>query len=86
VRKAGTQVRITSQLIDASTGASVAHCFEGSFAEIFDLQDQVALGVVSAVTLKVEHAEIERAKRKPTLPPSYRQRKVLSAGRFLQIN
>jgi TolB-like protein len=67
VRKAGTQVRITSQLIDASTGAHLwAHRFDGSLADIFDLQDQVALGVVSAVTPKVEHAEIERAKRKPT--------------------
>jgi len=40
--------------------------FEGSLADIFDLQDEVALGVVSAVTPKVEQAEIERAKRKPT--------------------
>ena len=67
VRKAGSQVRITSQLIDASTGAHLwADRFDGSLADIFDLQDQVALGVVSAVTPKVERAEIERAKRKPT--------------------
>jgi TolB-like protein/Tfp pilus assembly protein PilF len=67
VRKAGTQVRITSQLIDASTGAHLwANRFDGSFADIFDLQDQVALGVVGAVTSKLEQAEIKRAKRKPT--------------------
>jgi hypothetical protein len=54
VRKAGTQVRITNQLIDASTGAHLwADCFEGRLADIFDLQDQVALGVVSAVTPKM---------------------------------
>src|SRR5262249_52570656 len=67
VRKAGTQVRITSQLIDTSTGAHLsANRFDGSLAAIFDLQDEVASGVVSAVTPKVEQAEIERAKRKPT--------------------
>jgi TolB-like protein len=67
VRKAGTQVRITSQLIDTSTGAHLwANRFDGSLPDIFDLQDQVALGVVGAVTPKVERAEIDRAKRKPT--------------------
>jgi TolB-like protein/Flp pilus assembly protein TadD len=67
VRKAGTQVRITSQLIDASTGTHLwANRFEGSLADIFDLQDQVALAVVSAVAPKLERAEIARAKRNPT--------------------
>jgi tetratricopeptide (TPR) repeat protein len=33
---------------------------------VFDLQDQVANSVVSSVSLKLEQAEIERAKRKPT--------------------
>jgi len=67
VRKAGTQVRITSQLIDAATGAHLwADRFDGCLADIFDLQDQVALGVVGAVVPKLEQAEINRAKRKPT--------------------
>ena len=62
------QVRITSQLIDASTGAHLwANRIDGSLADIFDLRDQVALGVVTAVAPKVEQAEIERAKRKPTV-------------------
>jgi TolB-like protein len=67
VRKSGTQVRITSQLINASTGAHLwANRFDGSLVDIFDLQDQVALGVVSAVAPKLEQAEIARAKRNPT--------------------
>src|SRR5262249_25853155 len=40
--------------------------FEGSLEDIFDLQDQVAIGVVSALGPKLEQAEIERARRKPT--------------------
>jgi TolB-like protein len=67
VRKAGERVRITGQLIDASTGAHLwADRFDGGLEDIFDLQDQVTASVVSAIAPKLEQAEIERAKRKPT--------------------
>jgi TolB-like protein len=67
VRRAGNRLRVTGQLIDASTGAHLwADRFEGALAEVFDLQDQVASSTVGAITPKVEEAEIERAKRKPT--------------------
>ena len=67
VRRAGDRLRITGQLIDASTGAHLwADRFDGTLAEVFDLQDQVASSIVGAITPKVEEAEIERAKRKPT--------------------
>ena len=67
VRKAGARVRITGQLIDASTGAHLwAEKFDGDLASIFDLQDQVASSVVGTIAPKLEQAEIERAKRKPT--------------------
>src|SRR5262249_331660 len=67
VRKAANRVRITGQLIDAATGAHLsAHRFEGTLDDIFELQDQVAERVVGAMTPKLERAEIERAKRKPT--------------------
>ena len=67
VRKAGNRVRITGQLIDAATGAHLwADRFDGDLADIFDLQDQVTASVVGAIAPKLEQAEIERAKRKPT--------------------
>ena len=67
VRKAANRVRITGQLIDATTGAHLwADRFEGSLDDIFELQDQVAERVVGAIMPKLERAEIERAKRKPT--------------------
>jgi TolB-like protein/Tfp pilus assembly protein PilF len=67
VRKAAQRVRITAQLLDASTGAHLwADHFDGALADIFDLQDQVAASVVGAIAPKLEQAEIERAKRKPT--------------------
>lgn len=67
VRKSGDRVRITGQLIDAATGAHLwADRFDGILANIFDLQDQVTMSVVGAIAPKLEQAEIERAKRKPT--------------------
>jgi hypothetical protein len=67
VRKAGNRVRITGQLIDATTGAHLwADHFEGSLDDIFELQDQVAERVVGATMPKLERAEMERANRKPT--------------------
>ena len=67
VRKAGNRVRIAGQMIDASTGTNMwADRFEGQLKDIFDLQDQVTASVVGAIAPKLEQAEIERAKRKPT--------------------
>jgi tetratricopeptide (TPR) repeat protein len=40
--------------------------FEGGLEDIFELQDQVTASVVGAIGSKLEQAEIERAKRKPT--------------------
>jgi adenylate cyclase len=40
VRKAGMQVRITGQLIDALTGTHLwADRFDGSLEDVFELQD-----------------------------------------------
>ncbi len=67
VRKAGDRVRITGQLIDTSTGGHLwADRFDGEMADIFDLQDWVTQSVVGAIAPKLEQAEIDRTKRKPT--------------------
>jgi TolB-like protein/class 3 adenylate cyclase/tetratricopeptide (TPR) repeat protein len=67
VRKSANRVRITGQLIDASTGSHLwADRFEGGLEDVFDLQDQVTASVVGAIAPRLEQAEIERAKRKPT--------------------
>ncbi len=67
LRKSGQRVRITGQLIDAATGGHIwADRFDGALEDIFDLQDQVTTNVVSAIAPRLEQAEIERAKRKPT--------------------
>lgn len=65
VRKLADRVRITGQLIDASTGAHVwADRYDRSSEDIFTLQDEVALSVVGAIAPSLRRAEIDRVKRK----------------------
>jgi adenylate cyclase len=70
VRKSGNKVRITGQLIDATTGAHLwADRFDGSLDDIFELQDKITSSVVAAIAPRVEQAEIDRSQRKPTENP-----------------
>jgi adenylate cyclase len=66
VRKAGNRVRITAQLIDATSGNHLwADRFDGALDDVFDLQDRITELIVVAVEPEIEAAERERARRKP---------------------
>jgi len=66
VRKAGTRMRITGQLIDIATRAHLwADRFDGELEDVFALQDRVTERVVGALLPTLRQAEIERARRKP---------------------
>jgi adenylate cyclase len=65
VRKASGKVRITGQLIEVATGAHIwADKFERDVTDIFALQDEVTLAVISAIQPKLFQAEIALAKRR----------------------
>jgi adenylate cyclase len=65
VRKAAGKVRITGQLIDAMTGAHLwADRFERDLTDVFALQDEVTVAVVSAIQPKLLQTEIEMARRR----------------------
>jgi adenylate cyclase len=67
VRKTGNRVRITGQLIEAATDRHLwADKFDGAIGDVFGLQDQVTSSVVGLIAPKLEQAEIERARKKPT--------------------
>ena len=67
VRKSGLQLRLTGQLIEASSGMHLwADRFDGSLVDVFGLQDQMTASIVGAIMPRLSHAETERAKRKPT--------------------
>jgi adenylate cyclase len=67
VRKAGTQVRITGQLIDALTGTHLwAGRFDGSLEDIFELQERVAVSVAGVIEPALQAAEMRRSTARPT--------------------
>jgi TolB-like protein/DNA-binding SARP family transcriptional activator len=68
VRKSDSQVRISGQLIDTATGLAIwGEHFDGELRNIFELQDRVAAKVVGSIQPKLEQAELERSRRKPTV-------------------
>jgi TolB-like protein/Tfp pilus assembly protein PilF len=67
VRRAGNRVRITAQLIDAVADAHLwAERYDRDLDDVFAVQDEVALAIVTAIEPKLGSAERERAHRKPT--------------------
>lgn len=67
VRKSGSTVRVTGQLIEAATGHHLwADRFDGGMADIFILQDQIVTRVVGAIAPQLEKAEIDRVKHRTT--------------------
>ena len=67
VRKAGSHVRITGQLIDAMTGSHLwADRFDGSLEDVFDLQDKVAISVAGVIEPALQAAEMHRSAARPT--------------------
>jgi TolB-like protein/class 3 adenylate cyclase len=67
VRKAGQRVRITGQLIDATTGAHLwADRFDGSLEDVFELQGNVASSVAGVIEPALQAAETARSTGRPT--------------------
>jgi TolB-like protein len=67
VRKAGGRVRITAQLIEATTGAHLwADHFDGALGDVFDLQDRVASSVAGVIEPALQAAEAARSSNSPT--------------------
>jgi adenylate cyclase len=66
VRKSGSRIRISCQLIDASNGNHVwAERYDRNLAEIFELQDEITLTIAGAIEPELSKAEQERVRRKP---------------------
>jgi adenylate cyclase len=65
VRKGGDRIRITGQLIDATSGSHLwADRYDGQLNDIFDLQDKITASVVGAIEPSLLSAEIDRAAHK----------------------
>lgn len=67
VRKAGNRVRITAQLIDATTSYHVwAERYDRELQDIFAVQDEVVQKIVAALQINLTAGEQGRAKHPPT--------------------
>src|SRR5207244_2863880 len=65
LRKGGTRLRITGQLIEAETGTHVwADKYDGVLEDVFDLQDKITETIVGIIEPSVRRAETERTRRK----------------------
>jgi len=65
VRRAGSRVRISAQLIEAATGKHLwAQRYDRNFEDIFSVQDEVTQNIVAVLPARVEGAAFEQASRK----------------------
>jgi TolB-like protein len=65
VRRSGSHVRLTGQLIETETAAHVwADRYDGTLGDIFALQDEMTMSVIGAVEPTLRKVEVERARRK----------------------
>jgi adenylate cyclase len=66
VRKAGERVRISAQVIDATTGHHVwAERYDREFQDIFALQDEITESIVCSIEPTLDRVEQRRALRQP---------------------
>jgi class 3 adenylate cyclase/TolB-like protein len=67
LRKAGNQIRVTAQLVEAETGNHIwAERYDRNLADIFAVQDEITEAVTIAVAPAIADAELRRAVRRPT--------------------
>jgi tetratricopeptide (TPR) repeat protein len=73
VRRGGSRLRITGQLVDAGTGAHLwADSFDGGLDDVFALQERVAARAAAAIEPTLQLAEIGRLGRDaPAHPDAY---------------
>jgi adenylate cyclase len=70
VRKSGSRVRITAQLIDGATGAHLwAERYDRDLNDIFALQDEISEAIVAALRLRLLPEEKKAIERRGTSDP-----------------
>ncbi|MEL6619090.1 MAG: adenylate/guanylate cyclase domain-containing protein [Pseudomonadota bacterium] len=67
VQVAGDRLRVTSQLIDATTGQNIwADSYDRDLQDIFNVQDEITRTVASLLSENIDLAEYNRLKHQPT--------------------
>jgi len=66
VRKAGNRVRVTVQVVEASTGEHIwAERYDRELHDIFELQDELSQSIVATLPGRLESVEMQQVIQKP---------------------
>ncbi len=66
VRKAGSNLRITAQLIDANSDSHLwAEKYSGTLDDIFDIQERVSRSIAESLKLRLSNEEDKRISQRP---------------------
>jgi adenylate cyclase len=85
VRKAGSRVRITAQLINSVTGGHIwAERYDRELTNVFTVQDEITESVVTSIQPEIDRAEVMRARQKP--PESLDAWECVLRGRWLVLH
>ena len=81
VRKAGTRLRVTAQLIDADSGYHLwSESFERELEDVFRIQDEIGRAIVAALEIRLSQPAIDSTRRRTSSVESY---DLYLRGRFL---
>jgi serine/threonine-protein kinase len=69
VRRAGTRIRVTAQLINAADGYHLwSERYDRELADVFAVQDEIAAAIAQALQVKLTGASVGRRRYTPSLP------------------
>jgi len=68
VRRSGSRLRVTAQLINAQDGYLWSQRYDRDMADLFDLQDEIARAIASALHVKLSGTPAPLVQYKPSLP------------------
>src|SRR5262245_13552050 len=69
VRRAGTRIRVTAQLINAADGYHLwSERYDRELADVFAVQDEIAAAIAKALQVKLAGASVGRRRYTPSLP------------------
>jgi serine/threonine protein kinase/Flp pilus assembly protein TadD len=67
LRRAGNRLRVSAQLIQTSTGLAIwAERFDRQMEDVFEVQDEIARAIASALRIRLSPHEAKAIARKPT--------------------
>jgi TolB-like protein len=74
VRKSGSRIRVTAQLVDAARGSHLwSHTYDRDLTDIFAMQDEIAKAVVSALTPMILRKGSDVQERRTANPEAFQQ-------------